>query len=78
LGESEIKIILEGDRLGRIRQDHIKKIANSLLEKHKSDFTSDFEHNKKQMEEFIEVNSKQVRNRIAGYITHLITLGKEK
>jgi small subunit ribosomal protein S17e len=63
--------------LGRIRQDYIKRSVSSLLEKHKSDFTSDFEKNKKLIEEFIEVNSKKVRNRIVGYITHLIASEKK-
>jgi small subunit ribosomal protein S17e len=64
------------DGLGRIRQDNIKRIASSLLKKHRSDFTSNFEENKKKIEEFVEINGKQVKNRIVGYITHLIA--KEK
>jgi len=64
--------------LGRIRQVYIKRVAISLLEKHKDEFTPDFEQNKKKIEELIKVNSKKVRNRIAGYATHLATPKKEK
>jgi len=34
------------------------------------DFTDDFDVNKKIVEEYTNVESKGIRNRIAGYITH--------
>ena len=40
-------------------------------------FTEDFEHNKKVVSEYISVDSKRVRNQIAGYITHLIKIKKK-
>jgi len=37
-------------------------------------FTTDFEHNKKMVAELTVVDSKRVRNRIAGYITRLVRI----
>ncbi len=40
-----------------------------LLEKHQSKFKHDFEHNKKMVQELSDVDTKTLRNRVAGYIT---------
>jgi small subunit ribosomal protein S17e len=39
-----------------------------LLQRHPEAFGSDFEQNKKALEELALIPSKQLRNRIAGYI----------
>ncbi len=39
------------------------------MQKHPEAFGSDFEDNKKALEELALIPSKQLRNRIAGYIT---------
>lgn len=53
-----------------IKPAYIKKIGNLLLERYPDAFTSDFEHNKEVIGEVTDVDSKGVRNRIAGYVTH--------
>jgi len=55
--------------LGNIKQANIKNIAIQLVEKFPDQFSTDFEHNKKKVEELTDVSSKEVRNRIAGYVT---------
>lgn len=60
--------------MGKVRPLFIKRTARELLEKYRDKFKPDFEHNKKVVQELIEVPSKRVRNRIAGYITHLIKI----
>jgi len=55
--------------LGTIKPTYIKKLAKQLL-KEVPDFTNDFDVNKKIVEEYTNIESKGVRNRIAGYITH--------
>ena len=52
-----------------IKPAYIKKIGNALLERYPEAFNTDFERNKEIVEEFTNVESKNVRNRIAGYIT---------
>jgi small subunit ribosomal protein S17e len=58
--------------LGRIRQTFIKRIGDELIEKYKDRFTTDFETNKKIVQEVALISTKRLRNRIAGYITHKI------
>lgn len=55
--------------MGAIKPTYIKSLAKQLL-KHVPDFTDDFELNKQLVEQYTNVSSKAVRNRVAGYITH--------
>lgn len=57
--------------MGRIKTFFIKKIARDLLEKNPERFSTDFEANKKIVEELIDIKSKKIRNIVAGYITSL-------
>jgi len=44
-------------------------MANELLERYPDKFTSDFNENKETIKDFAIVRSKELRNKIAGYIT---------
>ncbi|MCD6457077.1 MAG: 30S ribosomal protein S17e [Methanophagales archaeon] len=55
--------------MGTIKPTYVKKLAKQLL-KEVAECTDDFELNKKLVDEYTNVESKGVRNRIAGYITH--------
>jgi small subunit ribosomal protein S17e len=55
--------------LGRIRQTFIKRTGDELFERFSDKFTTDFETNKKAVEEVAFISTKTLRNRIAGYIT---------
>ncbi|MCD6371317.1 MAG: 30S ribosomal protein S17e [Candidatus Aenigmarchaeota archaeon] len=57
--------------MGRIRTKFVKNIAKKLYEEHKEKFTVDFEKNKEIVKQLLEINSKKLRNVIAGYITRL-------
>jgi small subunit ribosomal protein S17e len=52
-----------------IKPAYVKKTARVLMEKYPQAFGTDFEHNKELVEELTNVESKGVRNRIAGYVT---------
>ncbi len=60
--------------MGRIRTGLIKRISKSLIEKYPNLFTTDFETNKKIVNEILDSDSKKVKVQIAGYITHLMKL----
>jgi len=60
-----------------IKPAYIKKIGNALLERYPDAFDTDFERNKEIVNEFTNVESKSVRNRIAGYISHKKAGGPE-
>ncbi|MEM5836546.1 MAG: 30S ribosomal protein S17e [Candidatus Aenigmatarchaeota archaeon] len=57
--------------MGRIKTSFIKKIARNLLEENADKFTTDFETNKKIVSQLVDINSKRIRNIVAGYITSL-------
>jgi len=60
--------------LGKVRPDQVKKIARELVRRYPDKFTLDFENNKKLVESLTKVSSTRLRNRIAGYITRLLTV----
>ncbi|PSG95963.1 30S ribosomal protein S17e [Thermoplasmatales archaeon SW_10_69_26] len=58
--------------MGNIRQTYIKRVAMELLRKHEEVFTDDFQTNKQLVQELTDIESKELRNRVAGYTTRLI------
>jgi len=52
-----------------IKPDYVKKTGTILMERYPDAFSSDFEHNKESVTELTNIESKGVRNRIAGYVT---------
>ncbi len=52
-----------------IKPAYVKKTATLLMERYPDAFGHDFEHNKEAVAELTNVESKGVRNRIAGYVT---------
>jgi small subunit ribosomal protein S17e len=52
-----------------IKPAYVKKTGRVLLERYPDAFGPDFEHNKQAVTQLTNVESKGVRNRIAGYIT---------
>jgi len=73
-----VKLKLTGGlMMGNIRQSFIKRVARELFDRYPDQFTRDFEHNKKKVEELTNVTSKTIRNRIAGYITRLVRMKEE-
>ncbi len=59
-----------------IKPSYIKTIGNDLVVKQRANFTSNFEENKQQLEKSAVIESKRVRNRVAGYITRKINTKK--
>jgi len=61
--------------MGKVRPYHIKNLSRKLLERFPKRFNSDFVNNKKLVDELTNVTSMKIRNRTAGYITHLVSIG---
>ncbi|MFP3225411.1 MAG: 30S ribosomal protein S17e [Sulfolobaceae archaeon] len=64
--------------MGNVYTKDIKRVSIELYGKLKDQVTTDFAKNKKLVEEYVDVQSKKVRNRIAGYLTRYAKLIKEK
>ncbi len=54
--------------MGNIRPGYIKSLAHQLLEEHSDVFTTDFTQNKENVSKYTDIESKGIRNRVAGYI----------
>jgi len=63
--------------MGKIRTILIKNISKELIERYPNIFTTDFEKDKELLNKYAEIDSKHLRNRIAGYIVNLLKI-KEK
>lgn len=60
--------------MGKVRPEHVKRIAKELVQRFPDKFTANFENNKKLVGEFTNLSSTKLRNRIAGYVTRLVTI----
>jgi small subunit ribosomal protein S17e len=57
--------------MGRVRTKTVKKAAKVIIEKYYTKLTLDFDINKRIIEEVALIPTKSLRNKIAGFITHL-------
>jgi len=69
---------MEVINVGNVYTKDIKRVAQELYEKFKDQVTADFYTNKKLVDMYIDVQSKKVKNRIAGYLTRFAKLSKEQ
>eukprot|EP00190_Bangiopsis_sp_CCMP1999_P006148 CAMPEP_0198722376 /NCGR_PEP_ID=MMETSP1475-20131203/131_1 /TAXON_ID= ORGANISM="Unidentified sp., Strain CCMP1999" /NCGR_SAMPLE_ID=MMETSP1475 /ASSEMBLY_ACC=CAM_ASM_001111 /LENGTH=132 /DNA_ID=CAMNT_0044483281 /DNA_START=104 /DNA_END=502 /DNA_ORIENTATION=+ len=58
--------------MGRVRTKTVKKNSRVIIEKYYSKLTLDFQTNKRVCDEVAIIPSKRLRNKIAGFITHLM------
>ncbi|MBE0521517.1 MAG: 30S ribosomal protein S17e [Candidatus Methanoperedenaceae archaeon] len=54
--------------MGNVRPTYIKSLATQLLSDYGDAFTTDFTANKENVTKYTNVESKVIRNRVAGYI----------
>lgn len=58
--------------MGNIRPNYIKSLATQLLEEQGDIFTTDFTRNKENVTRYTNIESKVIRNRVAGYIVRAL------
>ena len=58
--------------MGRIKNKTVKRASREVIEKYYYKLTEDFDFNKKILDTVAEVPSKRLRNKIAGFTTHLM------
>lgn len=58
--------------MGRVRTKTVKRAAKQMIEGYYPKLTMDFETNKRLADEIAYIPSKRLRNKIAGYTTHLM------
>jgi small subunit ribosomal protein S17e len=57
--------------LGRIKPKILKGFTKEMMEKHGDKLDTDFEKNKEVLKKYVDVQSKKLRNVIAGYAARL-------
>jgi small subunit ribosomal protein S17e len=60
-----------GDVVGNVKPSFIKNIAIELIAKYPDEFSIDFDRNKALVDQLTSIESKIMRNRIAGYISRV-------
>ena len=63
--------------MGNIRPTYIKRVAIELVDKYPDKFTEDYQHNKTMVGELTDVQTVDMRNKIAGYVTRYRKVKKE-
>jgi len=58
--------------MGRVRTKTVKRAARELIEKYYYKLNEDFHVNKKILDNVADISTKRLRNKIAGYTTHLM------
>jgi len=58
-----------------IKPKYVKQIGNLLVEQYPQSFNRDFETNKESVEALTDIESKGVRNRVAGFVTRKVSQG---
>ncbi|EGC32575.1 hypothetical protein DICPUDRAFT_81609 [Dictyostelium purpureum] len=58
--------------MGRVRTKTIKRASKLLIEKYYPRLTNDFDTNKRTCDKVAKIPSKRLRNKIAGFVTHLM------
>jgi len=61
-------------QLGKVKTEHIKRLAKELMERFPEKFSRDFNANKHTVDALTEGATTKVRNQVAGYITRTISL----
>ncbi|MBU3905282.1 MAG: 30S ribosomal protein S17e [Nanoarchaeota archaeon] len=63
--------------MGRIKTRWMKTVANELVTRYPKKFNTDFDNNKKVIDEMNLIADKIIRNKVAGYIVKLVTKGAQ-
>ena len=60
--------------MGKVKTEHIKRLAKELIVKFPDKFSTNFDDNKHSVNELTAGATTRVRNQVAGYITRTIAL----
>ncbi len=66
----------EETNLGKVKTDQIKRLGKELMSRFPSKFNTNFDDNKRLVDELTKGTTTRVRNQTAGYITRTISLSQ--
>lgn len=62
--------------MGKVKTEQIKRLAKELITRYPSKFSTNFDDNKRMVDELTEGTTTRVRNQTAGYITRTVVLNQ--
>ncbi|MCX6644731.1 MAG: 30S ribosomal protein S17e [Candidatus Bathyarchaeota archaeon] len=62
--------------MGKVKTEQIKRVGKELLARFPNKFTSNFDENKRLVASLTQGTTTRVRNQIAGYITHTLSIAQ--
>jgi small subunit ribosomal protein S17e len=62
--------------LGKVKTEQVKRVGKKLMERFPNKFVNNFDENKRLVDSLTQGTTTRVRNQIAGYITHKISLAQ--
>jgi small subunit ribosomal protein S17e len=68
--------ISEETNLGKVKTEQIKHLGKELMARFPSKFTTNFDENKRTVDELTKGTTTRVRNKVAGYITRTNALAQ--
>ena len=68
------KCATEIESLGNVRPEQVKRTARELLSLYADKFTTNFSDNKEAIKSLTNIPSAKLRNRVAGYVTRLMSM----
>lgn len=60
--------------MGKVKTEQIKRLAKELITRYPSKFSTNFDDNKRMVDELTDGTTTRVRNQTAGYITRTVAL----
>jgi small subunit ribosomal protein S17e len=62
--------------LGKVKTEHVKRVAKALMARFPDKFSCSFDENKRLVSELTQGATTRVRNQVAGYITSVCTIAQ--
>ncbi|NLE04914.1 MAG: 30S ribosomal protein S17e [Crenarchaeota archaeon] len=64
--------------MGKVKTEQIKRLSKELITRFPDKFTTNFDENKRLVDQVTEGTTTRVRNQTAGYITRTVVLNENK
>jgi len=68
-GKDQKTLHLRGKPLGKVKTEQVKRVAKELMTRFPDKFSSNFDENKRSVNELTKGATTRIRNQIAGYIS---------
>jgi small subunit ribosomal protein S17e len=64
--------------LGKVKTEQIKRLSKELITRFPGKFTTNFDDNKRMVDQLTEGTTTRIRNQTAGYITRTVVLNENQ